>query len=84
MDDETNELLGIQFREIMKKQMPNLVVSNFVMIAEVVSEDGAELTIATSDSMTPWLANGMLNFGLTMMNSGQIEIGMTDPDEEDE
>ena len=40
--------------------MPDRVISNFVLVCEILSEDGSELTVAHSDSITPWLGLGML------------------------
>lgn len=55
MDDRPGE-----FAEIIREAMPDHVITNFVLVCEVVNEEGTELTVAHSESMTPWLANGML------------------------
>jgi hypothetical protein len=55
------------FSEIIRGAMPDRVISNFVLVCEVLTEDGAELTIATSDAITPWLGLGMLVSATNML-----------------
>ena len=50
--------------------MPEKVITNFVFVAEIVGNKDNELTIVTSNGMTPWLANGMLNAAEDMIISG--------------
>jgi hypothetical protein len=56
------------FSELIRNAMPNRIISNVVLVCEVLSEDGSELSIATSDSMTPWLGTGMLQSAMNMMH----------------
>ncbi len=58
------------FTEMVKGTLPSRVVTNFILIAEVVGSSANELSIATSDSMTPWLATGMLRAGMDMIVMG--------------
>ena len=58
------------FAEIVKGALPDRVITNFVIIAEVVGGSEYDLSIATSDGMTPWLAAGMLRAGIDMVAMG--------------
>lgn len=51
------------FEDIIKSAIPNKMISNFVLIAEVIDSDGEELSIFMSEQMTPWLALGMIKYG---------------------
>jgi hypothetical protein len=70
------------FSEIIRGAMPGRIVSNFVLVCEVLTEDGSELSIATSDSMTPWLGNGMLQSAMSMMQ-GTNDMMFFDEGEEE-
>jgi glutathione synthase/RimK-type ligase-like ATP-grasp enzyme len=47
--------------------------------AEVVDEEETKLFISMSDNMTPWLASGMLQCGLDLLNDND---GYDEDDEE--
>lgn len=68
---------------MMRASMPDKVITNFVFVAEVVSNENNELSIVTSNGMTPWLAHGMLDAAGDMILGGQ-EVYFADDDEEDE
>jgi hypothetical protein len=70
------------FTDMVKGTLPNRVVTNFILIAEVVGSSANELSIATSDGMTPWLATGMLQAGMDMIVVGQ-DIFSDDDEESD-
>lgn len=53
--------------EMIRDAMPGSIVTHYVMIAEVVGPDGPTISMATSDNMTPWLATGLLQYGLGMV-----------------
>lgn len=38
------------------------LLSNYMIIAEVMTDEGFDLRVAASASMTPWTALGMLQF----------------------
>ena len=59
------------FQRMIKDAMPNTVVTNYIVVAECVSESGTDLQVILSDSVTPWLASGMLEFASDMLYSGQ-------------
>ena len=48
------------FESIIKDALPDKIITNFVLVAEIYDDDGEELTVFMSDKMTPWLALGML------------------------
>lgn len=73
MDDDTSA-----FADIIRGSMPDRVISNFVLVCEVLTEEGAELTIATSDAITPWLSLGMLLSARDMLQATAL-----DDDDED-
>lgn len=62
-DDET-------FGEMMNDALPDAIITNFVTIYEIATEHGMELSLSTSDTLTPWLASGMLDFAKEMILSG--------------
>ena len=44
---------------IINENLPNSIVSNYIIIAEVVNEEGINLQVISSESLTPWTALGM-------------------------
>jgi hypothetical protein len=58
------------FLDMMKDAMPDKVIANFVFVAEVVSGQDNELSVVTSNGMTPWLAGGMLSAASEMIADG--------------
>lgn len=83
MDNENDEAIFKTFIDMMRASMPDKVITNFVFVAEVVSNDNNELSIVTSNGMTPWLANGMLHAASDMIIGGQ-EVYFADDDEDEE
>jgi hypothetical protein len=69
------------FIDMMKEAMPDKVVTNFVFVAEIVSNEDNRLNIITSNGMTPWLAQGMLNAAEDMILSG-VDSFVDDPEED--
>lgn len=82
--DESNdeEFLGT-FIDMMRAAMPDKVITNFVFVAEIVSNENNELSIATSNGMTPWLAQGMLQAAEDMILTGQHLYSDYSEDEEE-
>lgn len=74
MNDDDREM----FSQLIREAMPDRVITNFVLVCEILTEDGAELTVAHSDSITPWLSLGMLLSAQDLLQ-GSIGSG----DEED-
>lgn len=78
--EETNNT----FLDIVKKAMPDKIIANFVVVAEMVDGTNTELSIFVSESMTPWLASGMLQAAMDLVADGQQSIIEDDEDEDDE
>jgi hypothetical protein len=79
MEDENKEpSMDKEIEELLRGMLPQGLVTNFVLIAEVVSNSQQELVLSISDSMTPWLANGMLETAMDMMRSGEYQFPITE------
>lgn len=79
MEDEHKEpSVDKEIEELLKSILPQGLVTNFVLIAEVASDSQQELVLSISDSMTPWLANGMLETAMDMMRSGEYQFPITE------
>lgn len=81
VDDPTNLELDqemVELQRVLRKTMSEKIITNFVIIAEVADEDGQSLSLSVSDSITPWLAFGMLNSALTMLGSGEYQFPATE------
>jgi hypothetical protein len=79
MEDENKEpSMDKEVEELLRGMLPQGLVTNFVLIAEVVSNSQQELVLSISDSMTPWLANGMLETAMDMMRSGEYQFPITE------
>lgn len=66
--DEINEV----FKELIKKGMPEKIISNFVVVAEINDSDGAELHVIVSDGITPWTSIGLLQYAMDMVAIGEF------------
>lgn len=71
-----------QFEEIIKQVMPNRLITNFILIVEIVDSDNEELSVNVSSGMTPWLAMGMLGYAENMIKTREDEL--LDDEEDDE
>jgi hypothetical protein len=65
--EDMNEI----FRELVQKSLPDKLIVNFVIVAEVADDVGSQLSLFVSDTMSPWLAHGMLEYAIDMINSGE-------------
>jgi hypothetical protein len=83
MDDEENAEQSAleEIANLLRSSMPDKVVTNFIVIAEVVEADSQGLSLAISDTMTPWLAYGMLNSAMGMISSGEFQFPNLDEEE---
>jgi hypothetical protein len=59
------------FLELVQKSLPDKLIVNFVIVAEVADDVGSQLSLFVSDTMSPWLAHGMLEYAIDMINSGE-------------
>lgn len=71
-----------QFEEIIKQVMPDRLITNFILIAEIVDTNTEELSVNVSTGMTPWLAMGMLQYAENMIKTREEEL--LDDEEDDE
>ncbi len=79
MEEEKNETpVDKDIEELLRGALPQSLVTNFVLIAEIVSDSDQELVLTISDSMTPWLANGMLETAMEMMRAGEYQFPITE------
>lgn len=58
---------------------PDTVLVNYIVIVETFTDDGRDLSISTSEGMTPWLATGMLKCAADIIMGQQYA---SDDDEE--
>jgi hypothetical protein len=58
-------------KRLIREAIPNGIVTHYVAVLEVMGEDGQELRLSMSDSMTPWLALGMLQGAARMVDDAQ-------------
>lgn len=70
------------FQNIVKESIPNLMVTNFILVAEVISDEGTNLQVVLSQGTTPWLASGMLEFASDMLYTGEHEFTNLDEEED--
>lgn len=81
-DDNTADDSALEeVKNLLRSSMPDKVVTNFIVIAEVMDEDSQGLSLAISDTMTPWLAYGMLNSAMGMVSSGEYQFPMNDEEQ---
>ena len=79
MEEENNETpVDKEIEELLRGALPQNLVTNFVLIAEIVCDSDQELVLTISDSMTPWLANGMLETAMEMMRAGEYQFPITE------
>ena len=79
MEEENNETpVDKEIEELLRGALPQSLVTNFVLIAEIVSDSDQELVLTISDSMTQWLANGMLETAMEMMRAGEYQFPITE------
>jgi len=59
------------FQQIVKDALPGRMISNFVLIAEIIDNDSEQLSLFMSDRMTPWLARGMMKSAEDMISDAE-------------
>lgn len=65
---------------LVSEAFPDKIVTNWVVIAETISADSRSMQIATSESMTTWLATGMLSCAQDIVMNSQYEVDDDDDD----
>ena len=82
MTDSNGEEFSDDFIDMMKSSMPDKIISNFIIIAEVVGDCSSELSIVTSPAITPWLAQGMLQAAEELILTGTVTQVLDDDDDD--
>ena len=77
-DENESPSMNKDIEQLLRESLPQGLVTNFVLIAEVVSDSQQELILSVSDSMTPWLASGMLTTAMEMMRAGEYQFPITE------
>ena len=72
-DIEDGSLDGL-FEQLVREILPSTVITNFLLVAEVVNEDGTDLNVTVSSNLTPWLALGMIRSAEEMITSGECNF----------
>lgn len=70
------------FSQIVKDALPGKMITNFIVVAEILDESTEHLSMFTSDRMTPWLAKGMLNSAIDMVSDAEDFAGFDDEEDE--
>lgn len=73
-NDNNDQLINGLFEELVREILPETVITNFFLIAEVVGEDGTDLSLTVSPNLTPWLALGMVRSAEQMITSGECKF----------
>lgn len=71
MLDDDDAGLRQQFEQLMRGMLPSRLITNFIIVAEVVDGDSSELSVSVSGSMSPWLASGMLEHAANIISTGE-------------
>jgi hypothetical protein len=71
MFDNEEQALREQFEHLIRDILPEKLVTNFIIIAEVANNESSELSVSVSTGMSPWLANGMLDCASEIIMSGE-------------
>ncbi len=59
------------------------IVGNYIVIAEMMHEDGVTLSFAISDNMPPWTAMGMIQSVASMIDVATYGFAEVPEDDED-
>jgi hypothetical protein len=69
------------FESVIRETVDGNLVTHFLFIAEVMSADGLDLRVATSDSLTAWTALGMLRVAEDLIQGGLSHIETEEEDD---
>lgn len=56
-------------KRLLAEALPETIVTQWILVAEVLLDDCQELQVVTSPNMTPWLASGMLGQALGIITA---------------
>jgi hypothetical protein len=66
--------MGDVFKSLVEQVLPNKLITNFILIAEVADDKSTQLSVSVSDNMTPWLGAGMVQSAMEIMLSGEYNF----------
>lgn len=56
--------------DLLASALPGQIVTNFVLVAETLDTDGPSFEIWMSDTITPWLALGLVHYAEQIIAHG--------------
>lgn len=74
MEEQFDEFVRQAFNDMTKSLGKSVIVTNFVVVAELSDGNSSDIAISFSDGMSPWLADGMLRAAAEMVTQGKWEI----------
>lgn len=77
-EENSKKFVNKEVEKLLKDLLPEGLVTNFIIIAEVVSDTQQEIVLSVSECMTPWLAHGMLDSATEMMRIGDYQFPITE------
>jgi hypothetical protein len=80
-DEQIGEPIMEHMQKFMRENLPGKLVTNYIIIAEVADEETQMLHLSVSETMTPWLAYGMLHSASTMLSEGEVSFPNASEDE---
>ena len=68
---------------LISEAFPEQMITNWIIIAEVLDNDSRDLHLGTSDGMTTWLGTGMLDCAREIMMTRELDASFFYEDNED-
>lgn len=62
------------FKSMLRDVLPSRLIVNFIIIAEIATEDNSELVVSMSSELTPWTADGMLRYAQSVVKAGEFDL----------
>ena len=68
---------------LISEAFPEQMITNWIIIAEVVDNDSRDLHLGTSDGITTWLGTGMLDCAREIMMTIELDASFFYSDNDD-
>jgi hypothetical protein len=68
---------------LISEAFPEQMITNWIIIAEVLDNDSRDLHLGTSDGMTTWLGAGMLDCAKEIMMTRELDASFFYSDNDD-
>jgi hypothetical protein len=68
---------------LISEAFPEQMITNWIIIAEVLDNDSRDLHLGTSDGMTTWLGAGMLDCAREIMMTRELDASFFYSDNDD-